>query len=616
MSRLACLLCALFASLLLAGCDPAPMAGCAVDGDCERGERCVDGTCAPGRDAGEVDGGRDAGEDAGPERDAGPPRGSGCSADLRDVLDAVGGVLRTCPADRGCLDGDCVPACEAAAASRGTVGCEFAVPTPPSYPPALPPCHAVFVANLWPSSAQLTVTRGGTSYDVSRFGRLADDARPADEWLPVPADGVPAGEVAVLFLSSDPDAVMPENGVDLSCPVTPAIDAATTIATDVTDAFRIEADVPVRAYDILPYGGARSHFPSAQLLLPANAWGEEYVVIGPPPGTHTTPGPLWFQIAAERDGTTIQVRPSVDLAASGALPAIAAGTTGSVTLDAGQYLQWEVGTRDPSGTVISADAPVAVLAGNRFLRLQPSPAPGGDSAHQQILPVDALASEYVAAPHDTRRADLAPEEIRYRIVGAFDGTTLTFDPPLPGAPSAIGRGETVEVSSPNAFVVRSQDRMHPFAMAQMMTTANVEGGSRPGAVAPGYGPWLGDEEFVVAFPPGQFLDAYVFFTDPAYPTTSLTVVRVAVDGAFQDVEVDCLGPLSGWQPAGTDGRFEVTSVDLIRAGAPVGGCTNGRRAAVSDAPFGLTVWGLDSYSSYAYPAGGNARQLAELPPLL
>lgn len=608
----------LLACLLLVACDssPSPMS-CASTSDCASGWSCVDDVC---RESSPRDAGADASSDGGAtdaaRPDAGPPIGFGCSADLRDVLDPLGAVLRTCPIDQGCADGVCVMACDAARATRGTVGCDFLVPTPPSYPPALPPCHAVFVANLWPSPARLTVTRGGTTHDVSAFGRIADNARPADEWVAVPADGVPAGEVAVLFLSSDPAAVMPENGVPLTCPATPAVNAATTIGTDATDAFVIRADVPVRAYDILPYGGARSHFPSAQLLLPENAWGEEYVVIGPPPGTYATPGPLWIQIGAQTDGTTIRVRPSVDLPAGGALPAIAAGATAEVTLDAGRYLQWEVGPSDPSGTVISASAPIAVLAGNRFLRLQPSPAPGGESAHQQILPADALAAEYVAAPFETRRADLAPEEVPYRIVGAFDGTTLSYDPPLSGAPSTLARGEVIEVRSTEPFVVRAQDPMHPFAMAQMMPTANVSGGSRPGAIAPGYGPWLGDEEFVIAFPPAQYLSEYVFFSDPAYPTTNLVLVRVAVDGTFSPVSVDCLGELSGWRAIGGDARFEMTTVDLVRAGVAVGTCTNGRHVASSEAPFGLVVWGLDSYSSYAYPAGGNARQLTELPPLL
>jgi hypothetical protein len=211
---------------------------------------------------------------------------------------------------------------------------------------------------------------------------------------------------------------------------------------------------------------------------------------------------------------------------------------------------------------------------------------------------------------------LVPEEVPYRIVGVVNGTRLTFDPPIAGAPATLSRGEVVDVTSDRAFVVRSQDAMHPFALAQLMTTANLPGGSRPGATAPIFAPMLGDEEFVIVFPPSQYLDHYVFFTDPTYATTNLTVVRArGSDGRFAAVTIDCLGEIGGWRTVG-DGRYETTTVDLMRANVPVGACTNGRHVAESNAPFGIVVWGLDTYASYAYPAGGNARQLADLPPLL
>src|SRR5262249_1375410 len=41
----------------------------------------------------------------------------------------------------------------------------------------------------------------------------------------------------------------------------------------------------VSAYDILPYGGALSYLPSAELLLPTTAWGTNYVAAGPQPST-------------------------------------------------------------------------------------------------------------------------------------------------------------------------------------------------------------------------------------------------------------------------------------------------------------------------------------------
>jgi len=319
-------------------------------------------------------------------------------------------------------------------------------------------------------------------------------------------------------------------------------------------------------------------------------------------------------VLAAEDDTSVQVLPSVDLPAGSTFPAAPAGSTASFDgLLAGQYLQWELpaGSADMSGTVVLADKPVAVFAGNRFFRFQPVPAPGGESTHQQIFPVSALGHEYVAAPYETRRADLAPEEIHYRLVGAFEGTELTYDPPVPAAPATLGQGQVADFAFTGPFRVSSQDEDHPFYAAQIMDTANIPGGTRPGATAPGYPPMLGDEELVIMVPPAQFLSHYVFFTDPAYPTTNLAITRVAVDGTFHDVSIDCLGTLTEWQFVGTGGDYQVTTVDLIRADVGVGSCANGRHTASSDGPLGIVVWGMDSYSSYAYPAGGNAAQLTD-----
>jgi hypothetical protein len=125
----------------------------------------------------------------------------------------------------------------------------------------------------------------------------------------------------------------------------------------------------------------------------------------------------------------------------------------------------------------------------------------------------------------------------------------------------------------------------------------------------------GDEDFVPLVPPAQFLTSYVFFTDPTYSTTTLDLVRVKSNGAFYDVTVDCLGTVVGWQPVGSSGLYEFARVDLMRAvppgsGPTSGGCTNGRHSASSTGPFGLVVYGLDTYSSYGYPAGGNAAVLS------
>ncbi len=107
-------------------------------------------------------------------------------------------------------------------------------------------------------------------------------------------------------------------------------------------------------------------------------------------------------------------------------------------------------------------------------------------------------------------------------------------------------------------------------------------------------------------PPGQFLRRYVFFVDPTYATTNLVLVRQRNDTGFSDVDISCLGKVSGWQAVGAGGNYEVAHVDLFRAfkGSNIN-CETSQHVATSDGDFGITVWGTDSYASYGYPAGGN-----------
>ncbi|MDC0667930.1 IgGFc-binding protein [Nannocystis radixulma] len=538
-----------------------------------------------------------------------------CSADLHAVVDGLGQVVEACAADQGCADGVCIAACQAAAASKANFGCEFHVPTPPTQI-AIPPCFAAFVTNTWGHPAQFEVSRDGVDFDLAVFARVVTPGQTPEQWPPVPAEGLAPGEVAVLFLSGDPDAVHPQTNLPLNCPVTTAVTAGTELKTSGRGTtFAITSDIPLTAYDIAPFGGAFSYVPSAELLFPSSAYGTNYVAIVPPAGTHDVPGPLWLQIVGLVDGTSVDIRPTVDLEAGPGLDGAPAGQTTQFTVAAGEYLQWHLAAGgDGSGTLILADQPIAVHTGNRFLRLQPMPSPGGESTHQQNNPVATLGREYVAAPYETRRADLVPEQVDYRIVGAVDGTELSYDPAIPGAPTTLAQGEVVDFATDQPFRVRSQDEMHPFVFAQLMDTCHLPGGTREGATAAiqGFETLLGDEEFVLVLPPAQYLQKYVFFTDPSFSTTNLALTRVDAGDGFKDVTVDCLGTITGWQPVGTDGVYEVATVDLVRANESDKGCTNGGHAAESEGPFGLVVWGLDNHSSYAYPAGGNAKPLTDL----
>src|SRR5260221_2299725 len=123
---------------------------------------------------------------------------------------------------------------------------------------------------------------------------------------------------------------------------------------------------------------------------------------------------------------------------------------------------------------------------------------------------------------------------------------------------------------------------------------------------------LGDEDYVNVLPPAQFLSSYVFFTDPTYWTTNLALVRVKDSGGFHDVTLDCLGTLGGWKDVGSNGQYQVATVELVRSNVGVGSCKNGVHSAKSDGRICVTVWGEDCASSYGYPAGGNAATLNQV----
>jgi len=180
-----------------------------------------------------------------------------------------------------------------------------------------------------------------------------------------------------------------------------------------------------------------------------------------------------------------------------------------------------------------------------------------------------------------------------------DGTRLAYDPPQGAAPAELERGSVVDFEAVGAFSVRSQDDEFPFYLAELM----------PGC---GKGSPTGDEEMVNVLPLAQYQSKYVFFADPTYGTTNLVLVRKKTDGAFRDVELDCAGVVGGWTDVGTSGNYQVTDIDLVRNGVDAGACGNGRRVASSDGAFGLVVWGLDQWASYAYPAGGGAAPIHDV----
>ena len=534
--------------------------------------------------------------DTGTNGDSGGNCGK-CSGDLHSVLDCNDNVVKTCPPDQGCAAGACVPACDAARANKSSVGCDYyAVPATDFVSQT---CFAAFVSNTWGSPVTVTINRGAQTY--SNIGYVPQGTGVSITYTPLVNNQIPAGSVAIFFLSDD----------NATCPKAPGLKGGASLAgTAIGDTFHIATDAPVVASTIFPYGGGSSAVTGATLLLPTSAWDDNYVTTAA--WSETGFGNPWIAFVAEEDNTDVSIVPTAAIVGGTGVAAVPINTTHVYSMMKGQTIRLQQPT-DLSGSILKATKPIGSWGGHGCTNIE---AAACDGMHQQIPPVKALGFEYVAVRYRNRYPSAPEEKPPWRFVGAGDGTTLTFDPPQSGSPTTLKRGQVIEFDSPGQYVVKSQDAAHPFFFGAHMTgcTKNPNWSSDPLSCA-------GDPEFVNVIPPAQYLADYIFFTDPTYPETELLFVRQkAKDNTFHDVNLDCKGVLTGWAPIGSSGQYEYTRADLVTGNfAKVGNCDNGRHEAKSDVPFALTVWGWGSalssgtlYSqavSYAYPAGASVQPI-------
>ncbi len=362
--------------------------------------------------------------------------------------------------------------------------------------------------------------------------------------------------------------------------------------------------MPASVVAVYPWGGAASFMPSATLLFPVPNWGKEHVIVN----AWGAIGALQpaAQIVASEDDTEVTIDPTEDVQNGIGVTGGIARTPLTYHLDKGQLLQLVQG-RELTGSFVTSTKPTTVFGGHSCMNI-PSKTPACDAANQQLPPFEMWGSEYVGVGYRPRTGSEG-EPMHYKIVAARDGTRLDYDPGVPpGAPVALSAGESVIFTSGvgDAFVVRTQDAEHPVYLAAYMSGGDTAGG-------------YGDPEFVNVVPAGQYLSSYSFFADPTYKETSLVIVRSKTSkGEFKPVWLECAGDLTDFKPIGTRGEYEFTRIDLVRDRGPGDKfgdkvCQSGLQRMRSDGPFTATIWGWDSYASYAYPGGMAQRKLVTTP---
>jgi hypothetical protein len=557
---------------------------------------------------------------ASPSSDAGPYGGSYDLAypSLPTITDD-GGVPD--PYDGGTVVVQDPTTCDQAAANRSYIGCDY-WPTVVANVVWSVFDFAVVVSNPGMSDASVTLTGpGSTNKTVT----------------------VPAGQLVKIYLpwvsdlkGSDADAM------GAAMPPTASMSSK-------KGAFHLVSTLPVLVYQFsaLEYGpmggpvgkdwstcpgagGATSppcfsYSNDASLLLPSTAMTGNYRVFtehgqdgspaapGFPPGcsgnsclfppSPAVPGmPGYIAITATQDGTTVKVKLSAtgSILAGTGVSAVAAGGLATYSLDAGDVIELmsEGATKaDLSGSMVQADKPVQVIAGSPCIN---NPVGGTDSMgnplscdhlEATVQPAETLGKHYVVTQPTGPQGNAVGQTVRF--VGNVDGTQLTFNPAISGAPATLNAGQVVELGMVNQdFEVTGT---HEFIVATIQLSGALvdpTGGTTQ----------QGDPSLSTPIAVEQYRLSYVFLAPSDYQENYADVV--APTGAH--LMLDGAAPTVTPTPIGSG--FVVYRIKLST------GSMNGAHTLSADVPVGMQVEGYGSYTSYQYPAGLDLLTIAPPPP--
>ena len=222
---------------------------------------------------------------------------------------------------------------------------------------------------------------------------------------------------------------------------------------------------------------------------------------------------------------------------------------------------------DISGTFVTGDKPIWVVGAVSCVNV-PNNITYCDHIEEQMLPLDYWGKKYVAA-HSPKRGS---EKHYWRIYGGEDNTTVNANPPVPGMPVTVNKGQWKEIVLPNGTsTIFESDK--PFMPVQYLEGTSGGAGT-------------GDPAMYQMIPVEQFLDRYAFATGTGYNPDYAQIIRpkgnpdVLIDGKV----------VTGYYAVG---EYEVADFKISQGG----------HLAESVSPFGIINVGYTDVTSYAYPGG-------------
>ncbi len=156
-------------------------------------------------------------------------------------------------------------------------------------------------------------------------------------------------------------------------------------------------------------------------ILPTDALGKEYFVLGygNPSTTSATEG-TEFVVVATVNGTTVTINPTA------AIDTHPSGTAYQISLNQGQTYRAAtgVGSADYTGTLISANQPIAVIAGHTCAKI-PTSTSVCSTVLEELFPTTGWSRNFILSPLSAVPPGTSGD--RVRIVANSHGTVVNFN---------------------------------------------------------------------------------------------------------------------------------------------------------------------------------------------
>jgi len=443
--------------------------------------------------------------------------------------------------------------------------------------------------------------------------------------------GAPVNEAVVMTVSVPPRTAqridLPQREVDGSMGQNGSYVMNSGTGTFVSPhAFHVVSSDPVVVYQFNPIIQDFSN--DASTLIPLQAMGADYAIIGFPTANPCAPVPVdpsipdhtSITVIPTQDDTHVTIVPNHPIAAAGgdtgiAIPMTPKGQALNLTLsrydvaNLESYQPGDIGScatndGDFTGSTVHADKPVAVFTsaeraigfgGADNVVYPPDWVASGDNAssicctdhlEEQLFPVTALGHEFAIARSPIRSTNPAWKEPDIvRVLATVDNTVVTTNLPAPYDAITLSRNQQKTFASTTGFTMSANN---PVEVSTYLVPNDF--------VTQG---WIGDPSQLLMPAAEQFRKDYVFLVPGSFTTNYIvvampTTAAVMVDGA----------PIGSLPGCYTGPIGDVMAVTYQQVTCPA---TEGHHTVSGDQPIGLSVYGYYVHGSYAFVGGSDVK---------